>query len=91
MVTRELDQRRVSRRLFPSLSSLQATVPYIYICILNYSEVNLCGRRWRERVRVMANQIMVIAPYWLDEAGTWVFDDPATDLKQEPFVEGIQN
>lgn len=32
---------------------------------------------------------MVIAPYWLDEAGTWVFDDPATDLKQEPFVEGI--
>lgn len=37
----------------------------------------------------MANQIMVIAPYWLEDAGTWVFDDPATDLKQEPFVEGI--
>jgi hypothetical protein len=37
----------------------------------------------------MPNQIMVIAPYWLDEVGTWVFDDPATDLKQEPFVEGI--
>ena len=37
----------------------------------------------------MPNQIMVIAPYWLEEAGTWVFDDPATDLKQEPFVEGI--
>ena len=37
----------------------------------------------------MPNQIMVIAPYWLDEAGTWVFDDPATGLKQEPFVEGV--
>ncbi len=37
----------------------------------------------------MSNQIMVIAPYWLEAAGTWVFDDPATDLKQEPFVEGI--
>ena len=38
---------------------------------------------------MMANQIMVIAPYWLDEAGTWVFDDPATGLSQEPFVEGV--
>lgn len=37
----------------------------------------------------MANQIMVIAPYWLEEAGTWVFDDSSTELKQEPFVEGI--
>jgi hypothetical protein len=37
----------------------------------------------------MPNQIMVIAPYWLETAGTWVFDDPATDLNQEPFVEGI--
>lgn len=32
---------------------------------------------------------MVIAPYWLEEAGTWVFDDPTTGLKQEPFVEGV--
>lgn len=37
----------------------------------------------------MPNQIMVIAPYWLEEAGTWVFDDPATGLRQEPFVEGV--
>ena len=37
----------------------------------------------------MANQIMVIAPYWLDDAGTWVFDDEAKDLTQEPFVQGI--
>ncbi len=37
----------------------------------------------------MSNQIMVIAPYWLDWAATWVFDDPAVDLKQEPFVEGM--
>lgn len=37
----------------------------------------------------MPNQIRVIAPYWLEEARTWVFDDPATDLQQEPFVEGV--
>lgn len=37
----------------------------------------------------MPNQIMVIAPYRLHDAGTWVFDDPATDLRQEPFVQGI--
>ena len=37
----------------------------------------------------MPNQIMVIAPYWLEEAGTWVFDDEAKDLTQEPFVQGI--
>lgn len=37
----------------------------------------------------MANQIMVIAPYWLEDAKLWVFDDPATGLKQEPFVEGV--
>ena len=35
----------------------------------------------------MANQIMAIAPYW--EEGTWVFDDPAADLIEEPFVEGV--
>lgn len=37
----------------------------------------------------MPNQIMTIAPYWLEEVGTWVFDDPAAGLKQEPFVEGV--
>jgi hypothetical protein len=36
----------------------------------------------------MSNHIMVIAPYWLEEAGTWVFDDPAVGLHQEPFVSG---
>ena len=35
----------------------------------------------------MPNQIFVIAPYW--HAGTWVFDDPARDLQQEPFVMGV--
>lgn len=35
----------------------------------------------------MSNQIFVINPY--RHAGTWVFDDPARDLKQEPFVAGI--
>ena len=34
----------------------------------------------------MKNQIRVIAPYWLHG---WVFDDPATDLVQEPFVSGV--
>ncbi len=33
------------------------------------------------------NQIQVIQPYF--HAGTWVFDDAATDLVQEPFVEGM--
>ena len=37
----------------------------------------------------MENQIMVIAPYWLEDAETWVFDDEAKDLTQEPFVQGI--
>jgi hypothetical protein len=37
----------------------------------------------------MSNHIMVIAPYWLEEAGTWVFDDPAAGLHQEPFVSGV--
>jgi hypothetical protein len=37
----------------------------------------------------MPNQILVIAPYWLEAAGTWVFDDPAVGLNQEPFVEGV--
>ncbi len=29
-----------------------------------------------------------ICPYWSDELATWVFDDPAVDLKEEPFVYG---
>ncbi len=37
----------------------------------------------------MANQILVIAPYWLDSVETWVFDDEAVDLVQEPFVSGV--
>lgn len=37
----------------------------------------------------MANQIMAIAPYWLEDVGTWVFDDPAVGLCQEPFVSGV--
>ena len=37
----------------------------------------------------MANQIMAIAPYWLDELQTWVFDDDAVGLVQEPFVSGV--
>jgi hypothetical protein len=37
----------------------------------------------------MANRMMVIAPYWLEEAGTWVFDDARVGLVQEPFVSGV--
>jgi hypothetical protein len=37
----------------------------------------------------MPNQIMVIAPYWLERARTWVFDDPGVGLHQEPFVSGV--
>ena len=34
-----------------------------------------------------ANTIIVIRPYWY--SNTWVFDDPATGLEQEPFVAGV--
>ena len=34
-----------------------------------------------------SNAILVVAPYWYE--GTWVFDDPATGLKREPFVAGV--
>jgi hypothetical protein len=37
----------------------------------------------------MPNQIMVIAPYWVDEFRLWVFDDPKVALEQEPFVSGV--
>ena len=33
------------------------------------------------------NSLFVIKPYW--HAGTWVFDDEAVGLTQEPFVAGI--
>lgn len=36
-----------------------------------------------------SNQILVIAPYWLESAETWVFDDEAFDIVQEPFVQGM--
>ena len=32
------------------------------------------------------NSLFVIAPY--SHGGTWVFDDPAVGLRQEPFVSG---
>lgn len=31
---------------------------------------------------------MMIQPYWSDNLATWVFDDPAVGLEQEPFVSG---
>ena len=37
----------------------------------------------------MSNQIMAIAPYWKEDIETWLFDDPAVDLVQEPFVSGV--
>lgn len=37
----------------------------------------------------VTNQLQVIAPYWLESVQTWVFDDPATGLVQEPFVSGV--
>ena len=36
----------------------------------------------------MPNAIMVIAPYWCKEVGTWVFDDERVGLRREPFVDG---
>ena len=37
----------------------------------------------------MADQILAIAPYWIESVGTWVFDDNGVDLVQEPFANGI--
>jgi hypothetical protein len=37
----------------------------------------------------MPNQVMTIPPYWLESAGTWVFDDPGAGLHQEPFISGV--
>ena len=37
----------------------------------------------------MANQIMIIAPYWVDDLAAWVFDDAKVGLVQEPFVSGV--
>jgi hypothetical protein len=34
-----------------------------------------------------ANSLIVIVPY--QYGGTWVFDDPSTGLKREPFVAGV--
>lgn len=41
-----------------------------------------------EGVPNVANQILVIAPYWLESVQTWVFDDERVGLVQEPFVSG---
>ena len=38
----------------------------------------------------MANQILVIHPYW-DEGGSLVFDDPSVGLSKEPFVAGADD
>ncbi len=45
-----------------------------------------CGDT-RSGADVRNNQIKIIEPYWAK--GTWVFDDEATGLKAEPFVQGI--
>jgi len=46
----------------------------------------LAGCR-QDPVGATSNSLLVIAPY--KHAGTWVFDEPARGLKQEPFVAGI--
>ncbi len=35
------------------------------------------------------NKMMVVAPYWDEDSGTWVFDDPVFGLIKEPFVLGV--
>ncbi len=34
-----------------------------------------------------SNSLMILRPYL--DAGMWVFDDPATGLVREPFVQGV--
>ena len=38
----------------------------------------------RPAVRDTPTRVLILEPY--REDGTWLFDDPATDLKREPFV-----
>lgn len=42
---------------------------------------------WPKKPPEPDNSLFVLQPY--KYAGTWVFDDPARKLKQEPFVAGI--
>ncbi len=37
----------------------------------------------------MSNAILVIAPYYDETVGTWLFDDQPRDIEREPFVEGV--
>lgn len=37
----------------------------------------------------MSNAILVIAPYYDETVGTWLFDDPSRGIEREPFVEGV--
>jgi hypothetical protein len=46
-----------------------------------------CGDRGPAGPDPRNNQVRVIQPYFAH--GTWVFDDRATGLEAEPFVEGI--
>ena len=52
-----------------------------------------CVAAWQIAIRAMnhggppSNAIMVVAPYWYN--GAWVFDDPAVNLRREPFVAGV--
>ncbi len=36
----------------------------------------------------MANQIIGIAPYWVEKLGVWAFDDDRYDLVQELLIAG---
>ncbi|MGD2151196.1 MAG: hypothetical protein PVJ20_15275 [Desulfobacterales bacterium] len=42
---------------------------------------------FNEKTLAPSNSILILEPYRHSE--TWVFDDPATGLVREPFVEGI--
>jgi hypothetical protein len=67
-------------RLVPPGCTRTATVPLLLLALAATG----CGR---EGPDVRNNAIKVIQPYRLH--GTWVFDDAATGLRAEPFVQGI--
>jgi hypothetical protein len=61
--------------------------PLLVVALLGVALlVGACGNE-ATLTDVRNNQIKVIAPY--RAKGTWVFDDSATGLKAEPFVQGI--
>ncbi len=59
----------------------------VIVAVVLFGEITNWYLGYLRPVHRPANSLMVLMPY--KHAGTWVFDDPAVGLRQEPFVAGI--